>query len=167
MQRGTDAYAGEYGVVEVLAVTGGVSGTLKTRLMLKYINTVSSYMFFELICQINEQKGFCSEYLLLNAQGERMHNDAINNALRRINKKIEISQKGNHSIRKTCISNLAASKLLSDEEIRMFAGHKDISTTQQSYIFATEPLEDRVSAYEAAISGKMPDVNVFKGVQIV
>lgn len=35
-------------------------------------------------------------------------------------------------------------------------------TTQQSYIFATEPLEDRVSAYEAAISGKMPDVNVFK-----
>ena len=70
---------------------------------------------------------------------------------------------GNHSIRKTCISNLAASKLLSDEEIRMFAGHKDISTTQQSYIFATEPLEDRVSAYEAAISGKMPDVNVFKG----
>ena len=38
-------------------------------------------------------------------------------------------------------------------------------TTQQSYIFATEPLEDRVSAYEAAISGKMPDVNVFKGVQ--
>ena len=40
-------------------------------------------------------------------------------------------------------------------------------TTQQSYIFATEPLEDRVSAYEAAISGKMPDVNVFKGVQTV
>ena len=56
---------------------------------------------------------------------------------------------------------------MSDEEIRMFAGHKDISTTQQSYIFATEPLEDRVSAYEAAISGKMPDVNVFKGVQTV
>ena len=34
-------------------------------------------------------------------------------------------------------------------------------------IFSTEPLEDRVSAYEAAISGKMPDVNVFKGVQTV
>lgn len=129
--------------------------------------TSNAKAFLELICQINEQKGFCSEYLLLNAQGERMHNDAINNALRRINKKIETSQKGNHSIRKTCISNLAASKLLSDEEIRMFAGHKDISTTQQSYIFATEPLEDRVSAYEAAISGKMPDVNVFKGVQTI
>ncbi len=40
-------------------------------------------------------------------------------------------------------------------------------TTQQSYIFATEPLEDRVSAYEAAISGKMPDVNVFKGAQTI
>lgn len=34
-------------------------------------------------------------------------------------------------------------------------------------IFSTEPLEDRVSAYEAAISGKMPHVNVFKGVQTV
>ena len=40
-------------------------------------------------------------------------------------------------------------------------------TTQQSYIFATEPLEDRVSAYEAAIIGKMPDVNVFKGAQTI
>ena len=29
-------------------------------------------------------------------------------------------------------------------------------------IFSTEPLKDRVSAYEAAISGKMPHVNVFK-----
>ena len=61
-----------------------------------------------------------------------MHNDAINNTLRRINKKIDTSQKGNHSIRKTCISNLAVSGLLTDEEIRMFAGHKDISTTQKS-----------------------------------
>ena len=49
----------------------------------------------------------------------------------------------------------------------MFAGHKDISTTQKSYIFATEPLEDRASAYETAINEKMLDVNVFKGVQLV
>lgn len=129
--------------------------------------TSNAKLFFELICQINDSRGFHSEYLLLNAQGERMHNDAINNTLRRINKKIDTSQKGNHSIRKTCISNLAASGLLTDEEIRMFAGHKDISTTQKSYIFATEPLEDRASAYETAINEKMLDVNVFKGVQLV
>lgn len=129
--------------------------------------TSNAKLFFELICQINDSRGFHSKYLLLNAQGERMHNGAINNTLRRINKKLDTSQKGNHSIRKTCISNLAASGLLSDEEIRMFAGHKDIFTTQKSYIFATEPLEDRASAYETAINEKMPDVNVFKGVQLV
>ena len=55
--------------------------------------TSNAKAFLELICQINEQKGFCSEYLLLNAQGERMHNDAINNALRRINKKLKHHKK--------------------------------------------------------------------------
>ena len=55
---------------------------------------------FKLICQINEQKGFCSEYLLLNAQGERMHNDAINNTHAESIKKLKHHKKGNHSIRK-------------------------------------------------------------------
>ena len=56
-----------------------------------------------------------------------------------------------------------ASNLLSDEEIRMFAGHKDIATTQNSYIFAPNSLNTRSEAYEKAIDGKIN--NVFKRVQ--
>jgi len=66
-------------------------------------------------------------------------------------------------LRKTCLSNMNASHLLSDEEIRMFAGHKDIATTQNSYIFATGSLNTRSEAYEKAIDSKIN--NVFKRVQ--
>ena len=41
--------------------------------------------------------------------------------------------KVNHRIRKTCISNMEASKALTYEEIRKFAGHKDFSTTAKHY----------------------------------
>ncbi len=58
---------------------------------------------------------------------------------------------------------MSASHLLTDEEIRVFAGHKDISTTQKCYFFATETLNSRIAAYESAISAKFP--NVFKRVQ--
>ncbi len=61
-----------------------------------------------------------------------------------------------------CLSNMNASHLLSDEEIRAFAGHKDISTTQKCYFFATDSLTSRKDAYESAITSKMP--KVFKGV---
>ena len=41
--------------------------------------------------------------------------------------------KVNHRICKTCISNMEASKALTNEEIRAFAGHKDFSTTAKHY----------------------------------
>lgn len=92
-----------------------------------------------------------------------MNNDAINNVLRRLNRMLKTPQKGNHSIRKTCISNMGASKVLTDEEIRMFAGHKDFSTTAKHYMYVTDTMDNRSSAYETAISSKMN--NVFNSVQ--
>ena len=44
------------------------------------------------------------------AQDELLHDFTINNVLRRLNRQIGTPQKGNHSIRKTCISNMIASK---------------------------------------------------------
>ena len=41
---------------------------------------------------------------------------------------------GNLAIRKTCISELHDSRFLSDDIIKTFAGHKDISTTPKCYI---------------------------------
>lgn len=125
--------------------------------------TQCARMIYIMILQANMDRGFNSNYLMLDKNGNRMHNDAINNVLRRLNSKIDTPQKGNHSIRKTCLSNMSASHLLTDEEIRVFAGHKDISTTQKCYFFATESLSSRVDAYESAIGAKMP--NVFKRVQ--
>ncbi len=121
--------------------------------------------FFSMIIKVNEQRNFHSEYLLLDNNGERMKNDAINNVLRRLNRMIKTTQKGNHSIRKTCISNMGESGALSNEEIRTFAGHKDFSTTEKYYMHSTTSIENRADAYEKAINSKIN--NVFKRVQTV
>ena len=120
-------------------------------------------VFFSMIVQANQMRGFKSEYLMLTKDGTRMNNDAINNVLRRLNRMLKTPQKGNHSIRKTCISNMGASKVLTDEEIRMFAGHKDFSTTAKHNMYVTDTMDNRSSAYETAIGSKMN--NVFNSVQ--
>jgi len=47
------------------------------------------------------------------------------------------------------------SVLLTDEEISRFAGHTQVSTTQNCYLFATKSLDKRADAYEQAICGKI------------
>ncbi len=74
-------------------------------------------IFLSMILQANQMHGFKSEYLMLTKDGNRMNNDAINNVLRRLNCMLKTPQKGNHSIRKTCISNMGASKALTNEEV--------------------------------------------------
>lgn len=66
--------------------------------------------YYDMILEHNRCNGLESEYLLMDRNGERLHDFAINNVLRRVNRQIGTSQKGNHSIRKTCISNMIASK---------------------------------------------------------
>lgn len=131
----------------------------------KLFLTQSAKIFLSMIIKANEQRNFHSEFLLLDENGERMKNDAINNVLRRLNRKIKTTQKGNHSIRKTCISNMGESGALTNEEIRIFAGHKDFSTTEKYYMHSTTSIENRAEAYETAINSKIN--NVFKRVQIV
>ena len=114
--------------------------------------TSDARKYVKRIIEQNQKKGFKSEYLLLNKQtGERMHNDGINNTLRRTNKKLATPQKGNHGIRKTYISTLDAFSDLSDEEIRVVAGHKYISTTQNSYMYSVHKPENRVIEFEKAL----------------
>jgi len=64
---------------------------------------------------------------------------------------IETPQKGNHSIRKTCLSNMGESRALSDEEIRRFAGHKDFATTEKYYMLRKMGLEPRQIAVNTLI----------------
>lgn len=47
--------------------------------------------------------------------------------------------------------NMIASKQLTNEEIRKFAGHEDFATTERYYEFATKSMEERTEAFEAAL----------------
>ena len=85
----------------------------------------NSKKYYQMIIAENKRKGFSNDYLLLDDNGNRLHDYAINNVLRRLNKKIQTEQKGNHSIRRTCISKMIESKVLTNEEIRLFAGHEE------------------------------------------
>ena len=96
------------------------------------------------------------DYIFLNKKGSRIHDHAINNVLRRLNGVrnekdafvITDRPSGNHAIRKTCISELHDSKLLSDDTIKTFAGHKDISTTQKCYIHQVKPITEYADAFK-------------------
>jgi integrase len=102
------------------------------------------------------------DYIFLSKSGERMHEYAVNNVLRRCNgvrnekDRFIISGKpsGNHAIRKTCISELHDSQLLPDRMISDFAGHKDISTTQKYYIHSVTPLTDKADVFAEVFKPK-------------
>ena len=102
------------------------------------------------------------DYIFLSKSGERMHEYAVNNVLRRCNgvrnekDRFIISGKpsGNHAIRKTCISELHDSQLLPDRMISDFAGHKDISTTQKYYIHSVAPLTEKADVFAKVFSSK-------------
>ncbi len=107
--------------------------------------------YLKMILKHNECNGFNSEYLLLNENGERLHEFSVNNVLRRLNRQIDTMQKGNHSIRKTIISKMIESGQLTNEEIRMFAGHEDFSTTAKFYNYSTVSWDKRTDAFERAL----------------
>ena len=102
------------------------------------------------------------DYIFLSKSGERMHEYAVNNVLRRCNgvrnekDRFVISGKpsGNHAIRKTCISELHDSQLLPDRMISDSAGHKDISTTQRYYIHSVTSLTEKADVFEKVFKPK-------------
>ena len=102
------------------------------------------------------------DYIFVSKSGERMHEYAVNNVLRRCNgvrnekDRFIISGKpsGNHAIRKTCISELHDSQLLPDRMISDFAGHKDISTTQKYYIHSVTPLTEKADVFAKVFGSK-------------
>ncbi len=102
------------------------------------------------------------DYIFVSKSGERMHEYAVNNVLRRCNgvrnekDRFIISGKpsGNHAIRKTCISELHDSQLLPDRMISDFAGHKDISTTQKYYIHSVTPLTEKADVFAKVFKPK-------------
>ncbi len=117
----------------------------------KLILTPSAKKYIQMAIDRNKELGVSDgDYIFLNKEGNRIHDHAVNNVLRRLNGVrnekdafvITARPSGNHAIRKTCISELHDSMLLSDDTIKTFAGHKDISTTQKCYIHQVKPITD-------------------------
>ena len=125
--------------------------------------TPDAKKYIKMALDENKANGRSDEdYIFLSKTGERMHEYAVNNVLRRCNgvrnekDRFIISGKpsGNHAIRKTCISELHDSQLLPDRMISDFAGHKDISTTQKYYIHSVTPLTDKADVFAKVFKPK-------------
>lgn len=127
------------------------------------ILTPDAKKYIKMALDENKANGRSDEdYIFLSKSGERMHEYAVNNVLRRCNgvrnekDRFIISGKpsGNHAIRKTCISELHDSQLLPDRMISDFAGHKDISTTQKYYIHSVTPLTEKADVFAKVFKPK-------------
>lgn len=103
------------------------------------------------ICQ-EETKTYHKDddFIFLDKTGKRIHDHAINNIIRRLNGVrnekdafvIDGRPSGNHSIRRTTISELHEAMVISEDTLKTFAGHKDISTTQKCYIHQTKDITE-------------------------
>lgn len=95
------------------------------------------------------------DFIFLDKKGHRIHDHAVNNVLRRLNGVrnekdafiIEGRPSGNHSIRRTAISELHEAMVVSEDTLKTFAGHKDISTTQKCYIHQTKDITEYTEAF--------------------
>ncbi|MDD3220089.1 MAG: tyrosine-type recombinase/integrase [Lachnospiraceae bacterium] len=117
-----------------------------------YLTSIAK-KYIRMIVQANEEAGFDSDDLFIDKNGERRHNPIFNTHLNKMCKELGFTTTGNHSIRKTCISNIAASHSISDDSLRKFAGHSDFRTTQRCYIFSTDDDLDEQKALEEALCG--------------
>ena len=117
----------------------------------RLILTPKAHKYINMAVRYNEANGFQDEdFIFLDKSGKRIHDHAINNVLRRLNGVrndkdafvIEGRPSGNHSIRRTTISELHEAMVISEDTLKTFAGHKDISTTQKCYIHQTKDITE-------------------------
>ena len=117
----------------------------------RLILTPKARRYIDMAVRYNEANGFQDEdFIFLDKSGKRIHDHAINNVLRRLNGVrndkdafvIEGRPSGNHSIRRTTISELHEAMVISEDTLKTFAGHKDISTTQKCYIHQTKDITE-------------------------
>ena len=117
----------------------------------RLILTPKARKYIDMALRYNEANGFKDQdFIFLDKFGKRIHDHAINNVLRRLNGVrnerdafvIEGRPSGNHSIRRTTISELHEAMVISEDTLKTFAGHKDISTTQKCYIHQTKDITE-------------------------
>ena len=122
----------------------------------RLILTPKARKYIDMALRYNEANGFKDEdFIFLDKSGKRIHDHAINNVIRRLNGVrnekdafvIVGRPSGNHSIRRTTISELHEAMVISEDTLKTFAGHKDISTTQKCYIHQTKDITEYAEAF--------------------
>ena len=117
----------------------------------RLILTPKSRKYIDIALHYNEANKLKDEdFIFLDKFGKRIHDHAINNVIRRLNGVrnekdafvIDGRPSGNHSIRRTTISELHEAMVISEDTLKTFAGHKDISTTQKCYIHQTKDITE-------------------------
>ena len=117
----------------------------------RLILTPKSRKYIGMALRYNEANKLKDEdFIFLDKTGKRIHDHAINNVIRRLNGVrnekdafvIDGRPSGNHSIRRTTISELHEAMVISEDTLKTFAGHKDISTTQKCYIHQTKDITE-------------------------
>ncbi len=99
-----------------------------------YLTTIARKIL-ETIKQQNIENGYAhSEYVFVNKSG-RIHSSALNCRIRKYCRKIGISEKSMHKIRKTYISTLIDNENININYIRQQVGHADERTTYGNYCF--------------------------------
>jgi integrase len=117
----------------------------------RLVLTPKARKYIDMALKYNEANGLRDEdFIFLDKSGKRIHDHAVNNVIRRLNGVrnekdnfiIEGRPSGNHSIRRTTISELHEAMVISEDTLKTFAGHKDISTTQKCYIHQTKDITE-------------------------
>lgn len=110
---------------------------------------------YDLIVSRNNFDGIDSDYLFVYKDGSRKHASTVATALRRINKQLGFTQRSNHKLRKTLLSELENTIGLT--KTRAFAGHSRNSTTlEKNYLYITSPLTSDIEAINSVVTERVP-----------
>lgn len=113
--------------------------------------TTTARSILEKIHIFNEKKGYGNNgYIFLNENG-RVTAPSLNKRIRRYCRKVGISEKGMHKIRKTYISTLIDSEDININYIREQVGHADERTTYGNYCFNRKSKDLTAQSMEKAL----------------
>ena len=111
----------------------------------------------QLISDYHKAHGITSDYLFVNADGERLHTNAFHNELRRhLNPQIDTSQKSIHAIRRTGLSIIRDA--LGGKASAQHGGHDEqVNKNHYYYQVETEVDKEKHEEQYKAIDKKMPE----------
>lgn len=114
--------------------------------------TTTARNILEQIHRCNEEKGYDNTGFIFMNENGRVTAPSLDKRIRRYCRKIGISEKGLHKIRKTYISTLIDAEDININYIREQVGHADERTTYGNYCFNRKPKSLTAQSMEKALA---------------